>query len=48
MLLNEFLKEHRKVEELEARLKALDAKVQKVSDKVELKQPAPQVVGNKP
>ena len=46
MLLNEFLKEHHKVEELEARLKALDAKVQKVSDRVELKQPAPQVVGN--
>jgi hypothetical protein len=47
MLLNEFLKEHKKVEELEARLKALDAKVQTVSDRVELKQPAPQVVGNK-
>ena len=44
MLLNEFLKEHRKVEELDARLKALDAKVQKVSDRVELKEPAPQQV----
>jgi len=57
MLLNEFLKEHRKVEELEtklaqqqkdftARLNELGAKVQKVSDKVELSKPAPRTVGN--
>ena len=51
MLLNEFLKEHKKVQELEAalaavneRLKTQEARIQKVSDKVELKQPAPQVV----
>jgi hypothetical protein len=72
MLLNEFLKEHRKVEELEstvsmlktaaakqeainaeqrremeivtARLKEQDAKIQKVSDKVEMNRPAPQIV----
>src|SRR5207245_162154 len=57
MLLNEFLKEHKKVEQLEAklaqqqkdfteRLKEQDAKIQKVSDRVELSKPAPQVVGN--
>src|ERR1700730_4312843 len=58
MLLNEFLKEHRKVQELEAtaaqqqkEIKALTASVKeqaaqikKVSDRVELKQRAPQVV----
>ena len=59
MLLNEFLKEHRKVEELEAklaqqekdftaRLKEQDAKIQKVSDEVELSKPAPQMVLNHP
>jgi len=58
MLLNEFLKEHKKVEELEAklvqqqkdfaaRLSLMDAKIQTVSDRVELNKPAPQVVGNK-
>jgi predicted ribosome quality control (RQC) complex YloA/Tae2 family protein len=51
MLLNEFLKEHRKVEELEAklakqekdftaRLKEQDAKIQQVNDKLELSKPA--------
>jgi uncharacterized coiled-coil protein SlyX len=65
MLLNEFLKEHRKVEEqncrlleqettitqlkremeaVVARLKQQDAKIQKVSDQIELSKPAPQVV----
>jgi hypothetical protein len=55
MLLNEFLKEHHKVEELEAklakqekdfnaRLKELDAKIQHVNDKVELSKPAPRTV----
>lgn len=58
MLLNEFLKEHKKVEELEtklaqqqkdftARFKEQDAKIQQVSDRVELSKPAPQVVDNK-
>jgi trimeric autotransporter adhesin len=49
MLLNEFLKEHQKVQRLEAalaamdqRLKAQDAKIQRVNDKVELNKPAPQ------
>jgi hypothetical protein len=53
MLLNEFLKEHRTVQEqqkeidgLKAELKDQRAQIQKVSDRVELKQPAPQVVGN--
>jgi hypothetical protein len=57
MLLNEFLKEHRKVEELEAklakqekdftaRLKEQDAKIQQVNDKFELSKPAPQTVLN--
>ena len=75
MLLNEFLKEHSKVEELEgtvtllkaaaakqeainaeqrremeivsARLKEQDAKIQAVSDKVELTKPAPRTVENR-
>jgi hypothetical protein len=46
MLLNEFLKEHRKVQELEKQIKALTATVQKVSDQLELSQRAPQVVAN--
>jgi hypothetical protein len=53
MLLNEFLKEHRKVEKLEAaleavnkRLKEQDAKIQKVSAQIEMSRPAPQVVLN--
>ena len=57
MLLNEFLKEHRKVEKLEAklakqekdftaRLKEQDAKIQQVNDKVELSKPAPRTVLN--
>jgi hypothetical protein len=53
MLLNEFLKEHQKVQKLEAalaavneRLKAQDAKIDKVNAKVELTKPAPQMVGN--
>ena len=47
MLLNEFLKEHRKVQKLEAaldavnaRLKEQDAKIQKVSAQVEMSRPA--------
>jgi Chaperone of endosialidase len=53
MLLNEFLKEHQKVQRLEAalaivneRLKAQDAKIDKVSDQLELSKSAPQVVNN--
>jgi hypothetical protein len=53
MLLNEFLKEHQKVQRLEAalaavneRLKAQDAKIDKVNAKVALTKPAPQVVNN--
>jgi Chaperone of endosialidase len=53
MLLNEFLKEHRKVEKLEERvtqqqkqIEALTATVQKVSDQVALSKPAPQLVAN--
>jgi len=59
MLLNEFLREHKRVEELEANaveqrkeikaliagLKKQAAQIQKVSDRVELKQPAAQLVG---
>jgi predicted ribosome quality control (RQC) complex YloA/Tae2 family protein len=57
MLLNEFLKAYRKVEELEAklaqqqkeftaRLEEQDAKIQKVNEKVELNKPAPRTVSN--
>jgi hypothetical protein len=53
MLLNEFLKEHQKVQKLEAalktvneRLKEQDAKIDKVNAKVELTKPAPEVANN--
>jgi hypothetical protein len=53
MLLNEFLKEHRKNEEQEARIarqqkqiEALTAGLQKVSAQLEASKPAPQVVEN--
>ncbi|PYL06164.1 MAG: hypothetical protein DME34_09655, partial [Verrucomicrobia bacterium] len=53
MLLNEFLKAHRRIEqqdkrieELTAQLKQQAALIQKVSDKVELSKPAPQMVNN--
>jgi len=53
MLLNEFVKEHRKVEEQGAmiakqqkQIEALTATVQKVSDQVALSKPAPQLVAN--
>jgi len=49
MLLNEFLKEHRKVQKLEAALEAInkhlkeqDAKIQKVSAQVEMTKSPPQ------
>jgi hypothetical protein len=57
MLLNEFLKEHKKVEDLEKDLRAtivqqqkeieaLTTGLQKVSAQLELKKPAPQTVAN--
>ena len=53
MLLNEFLKEHRKVQEQEKRIDALTAQlkeqaaqIQKVSAQIEVTKPAPQVVNN--
>jgi hypothetical protein len=53
MLLNEFLKEHRKNEEQEAtiarqqkQIEALAAGLQKVSAQIEMSKPAPQVVNN--
>ena len=46
MLLNEFLKEHRKVEELQKQVEALTAGLQKVSAQLEVNKPAPQTVLN--
>jgi hypothetical protein len=46
MLLNEFLKEHRKNEEQQKQIDALTAGLQKVSAQVEASKPAPQVVNN--
>jgi Chaperone of endosialidase len=46
MLLNEFLKEHRTVQELKKEIAALTATVQKVSAQVEMNRPAAQVVEN--
>jgi ABC-type hemin transport system substrate-binding protein len=44
MLLNEFLKEHRKVEQMQEQIDALTAVVQKVSAQLELSKPEPQTV----
>ncbi len=46
MLLNEFRKEHRRVQELEKQVEKLTAGLQKVSDQLELNKPAPQTVVN--
>ncbi len=46
MLLNEFLKEHRKVQELEKQIGALTTGLQKVNDQLELTKTAPQLVAN--
>ena len=46
MLLNEFLKEHRKDEQLEKQVEALTAGLQKVSAQLEMSKPAPQTVVN--
>jgi hypothetical protein len=46
MLLNEFLKEHRKVEQLEKQIEVLTAGLQKVSAQLEVTKRAPQTVLN--
>ena len=46
MLLNEFLKEHREVQELKKQVAALTAGLQKVSAQLELTKPAPQTALN--
>ena len=53
ILLNEFLKEHRKVEELEKKIDSLKAElreqrtlIQKVSDRMEMSKPASQIVAD--
>jgi hypothetical protein len=46
MLLNEFLKEHRKVEQMQKQIEALTAVVQKVSTQVELNKPESRTVLN--
>jgi hypothetical protein len=46
MLINEFLKEHRKVQELEKQIEALTTGLQKVNDQLELTKTAPQLVAN--
>src|SRR6266542_1535569 len=46
MLPNEFLKEHRKVEQLEKQIEALTTAVHKVSAQLEANKPTPQVVAN--
>jgi len=46
MLLNEFLKEHRKVEQMQKQIDALTAGLQRVSAQLELNKPAQQTVSN--
>ncbi len=46
MLLNEFLKEHRKVEQLEKQVQALTSGLQKVNAQLQVSKPAPQTVLN--
>jgi hypothetical protein len=46
MLLNEFLKEHRKVQELEKQIETLTAIVQKVSEQIEMNEPSRHLVTN--
>jgi hypothetical protein len=46
MLLNEFLKEHHKVEQMQKQIEALTAAVQKVSAQLELSKSVPQTVQN--
>jgi len=47
MLLNEFLKEHHKVQDLQRQVEKLTAGLQKVSDELELSKHASQMVGNR-
>jgi endosialidase-like protein len=47
MLLNEFLKEHRKVEQMQKQIEALTAGLQKVSAQLEVSKPAPQTALNR-
>jgi len=46
MLLNEFLKEHRRVQDLEKQIEALAAGLQKVTARVEAANPVPRVVSD--
>jgi hypothetical protein len=46
MLLNEFIKEHREVQELKKQVAALTAGLQKMSAQLELRKSAPQTVLN--
>jgi hypothetical protein len=46
MLLNEFLKEHRKVEQMQKQIDALNAGLQKVGAQFEVSKSAPQTVLN--
>ena len=46
MFLNEFLKEHRRVEQLERQVEALTTGLQKVTAQLEVNRPAPQTVVN--
>jgi hypothetical protein len=46
MLLNEFLKEHRKIAQLEKQVQVLTAGLQKVSAQLEIMKPTPQTVSN--
>ena len=46
MLLNEFLKEHEKVQDLEKQVEKLTAGLQKVAAQLEASKPVPQVVNN--
>jgi hypothetical protein len=46
MLLNEFIKEHRKVEQMQKQIDALTAGLQRVSAQLELNKPAQQTVSN--
>ena len=45
-LLDEFLKEHQKVQDLEKQVEKLTAGLQKVSAQLELRKPASQIVAN--
>ena len=46
MLLNEFLKEHRKVAQMQKQIDALNVGLQKVSAQLEVSKAAPQTVLN--